>query len=160
MHFLRSHFSLVSSSLFPAGLAAVAVSLIQGSIGPWQAAELSVYGVLLVVLVCLARNLGRLRREVWSSRLRIDGQGLECGELTADDRADLVSRMDELLGRMSRAAELLAGRDESGCEDRRERGPMPIRPADVERGREEAVPSTEDRGADPAVRTEAAGVAT
>lgn len=116
----------------------MAVPLARGMIGPWQAAELSVYWVLLAALVYLARNLGRLRREVWRSRLRIDGQGLEYGELAADDRAELASRMDELLGRMSHAADLLADRHGSGSEGRRERGPVPHRTVDVERVEEEA----------------------
>ena len=159
MHFLRTHFSLASSALFLAGLAAVAVPMARGSIGPWQAAELSVYGLLLTALVYLARNLVRLRREVWSSRLRIDGQGLECGELAADDRAEVASRMDELTERISRAAELLAGAPGPGNEGPREEAPTPRRPVDVERVEGETMVPVGGRGTGPAAQTETAGAA-
>lgn len=160
MHFLRTHFSLAPSALFLAGLAAVALPMACGSIGPWQAAELSVYGLFLVALVYLARNLVQLRRDVWSARRRIDGQGLECGELAADDRAEVASRMDELLERMSRAADFVARTHGTGGERRRAEVPRPHRPAGVERVEEETTAPVGDRGAEPAVRAEAAGVAT
>nr|WP_241474855.1 hypothetical protein [Nocardiopsis xinjiangensis] len=156
---MRTHFSLASSALFLTGLAAVAVPVVRGSIGPWQAAELSVYGLLLTALVYLARNLVRLRREVRSSRLRIDGQGLECGELAADDRAEVASRMDDLMERMSRAAESLAGASGPGSEGLREEVPTPCRTVDVERVERGAMAPVGDRGTGPAAQTETAGAA-
>lgn len=159
MYFLRTHFSLVPSALFLVGLAAVAVPLVRGSIGPWQAAELSVYGLLLAALVYLARNLVRLRREVWRSRLRIDGQGLECGELVADDREEVAARMGALMERLSRAAGSPPRVHGPGRGDRGEEAAVTPRPADVERVDEEAMAPVGGSEAAPAVRTEAAGAA-
>ncbi|WP_152442579.1 hypothetical protein [Nocardiopsis kunsanensis] len=160
MHLLRTHFSLVPPTLFLAGLAAVALPLFRGSLGPWQAAELSVYGALLAAVVYLARNLVRLRREVWSWRMSIDGQGLECGELAADDREEVEARMDELLERLSHAAGFLSRTHGPGHEGPREEVPEPQRPTEAERAGEGVLTPVRDSGAEPVVRTEAAGAAT
>lgn len=159
MYFSRTHFSLVPSVLFLVGLAAVAVPLLRGSIGPWQAAELSVYGILLGALVYLARNLVRLRREVWSSRLRIDAQGLECGELAADDREEVAARMDALMERLSRAAGSPPRAQRPASGDHREETAVPQPPAEVGRADEETMAPVGGREAASVVRPEAAGAA-
>lgn len=108
MHVLRSHFTLVSASVFLTGLLAVAASAALGLIGPWEAAELAACGALFAVCAHLALTLRRLIGETGVARSDAEQQDLELTEVAAESRDELVERMDGLVERLAGTAALTA----------------------------------------------------
>lgn len=108
MHFLRSHFTLVSSSIFLTGLSAVAASASLGLIGPWEAAELAACGALLAVCTYLALILRRLVGDTAAARAGGEAQNRELTQVARESRGELSARMDGLVERLAKAADLVA----------------------------------------------------